>query len=125
MSRVKWKGPYVTNNLLKKITNSFLENKNEIKTVSRDSVILPKFIGLNLRVYNGKTFDFYKVEFEYNEDILNDIKKMSKRRYYPQKKYWGVSLKCESEIFSLWFTNCEDGWSKFTPRNSNRPSISS
>nr|YP_316610.1 ribosomal protein S19 [Thalassiosira pseudonana]AAZ99417.1 ribosomal protein S19 [Thalassiosira pseudonana]QWM92937.1 ribosomal protein S19 [Thalassiosira pseudonana] len=86
MSRVKWKGPYVTNNLLKKITNSFLENKNEIKTVSRDSVILPKFIGLNLRVYNGKTFMVVKIADEMVNYKLGEFVTTRKQFSYKKKK---------------------------------------
>lgn len=46
MKRVKWKGPYY--NLIQKLnTKNFL--------ISRNSEILPKFIGLNFQVHNGKT----------------------------------------------------------------------
>jgi len=46
---------YVNNYLLKKLNNSVV-NKNELKTFSRSSIILPKFVGLTVFVYNGKIF---------------------------------------------------------------------
>lgn len=61
MNRVKWKGPYITNNLLKKIKNSILKTKVNIKTVSKNSVILPKLVGFTVQVYNGKVFVNIKV----------------------------------------------------------------
>ena len=50
MNRSKWKGFYLNKNLIYK------ELKNEIKTTSRNSEIIPKFIGQTFHVYNGKTF---------------------------------------------------------------------
>lgn len=61
MKRVKWKGPYIKNNLLKKIKNSELLLKNTVQTISKNSTILPKFIGFTLKIYNGKTFTFIKI----------------------------------------------------------------
>ena len=61
MSRVKWKGPYIKNKLLDNIKNSILIYKNDIKTTSKNSVILPKFVGLTIQVYNGKTFIAIKI----------------------------------------------------------------
>lgn len=46
MSRSKWKGPYINSNFLKK--------KSLI--MSRDSEIVPKFIGLTFTIHNGKTY---------------------------------------------------------------------
>jgi len=48
MNRVNWKGPYVNNNLLKKIKNSGLASRDKIRTMSKSSTILPKFVGLTL-----------------------------------------------------------------------------
>lgn len=52
MSRSKWKSPFVSNKLLKKITKS----KIEIKTKSRNSTILPSFLGKSIKIHNGKIF---------------------------------------------------------------------
>lgn len=61
MSRVKWKGPYVKNKLLNSIKNPLSIYKSDIKTTYKNSVILPKFIGLTIQVYNGKTFIAVKI----------------------------------------------------------------
>ena len=54
MSRAKWKGPYINNNLLK----SFYTDKNQfdIYTASRSSTIVPNFVGKTFWVHNGKNF---------------------------------------------------------------------
>ncbi|WGH26646.1 MAG: 30S ribosomal protein S19 [Candidatus Shikimatogenerans bostrichidophilus] len=58
MPRSLKKGPYVNYKLLKKIrkNNLNLKNKNNIKTWSRSSVIIPEFIGNTILVHNGKQF---------------------------------------------------------------------
>jgi small subunit ribosomal protein S19 len=61
MNRVKWKGPYINNKLLKKIENTIYSSKNVIKTTSKNSIIVPKFIGLTFQIYNGKTFVTIKI----------------------------------------------------------------
>jgi len=67
MSRAKWKGPYVSNELLVKI-NSTKDNKypGEIFTKSRSSTIVPNFVGIFLHIHNGKSFSKIKV----NEDMI-------------------------------------------------------
>lgn len=64
MNRVKWKGPYINNNLLKKVKSSKLIPKSTIKTITKNSIILPSFIELSFRVYNGKTFTIVKITDE-------------------------------------------------------------
>ena len=61
MNRVKWKGPYVQTDLLKKIKKTEQLSKSTVKTVPKNSTILPKFVGFTLKVYNGKTFIFIKI----------------------------------------------------------------
>jgi len=78
MNRVRWKGPYVKYNLLKKINNFKLNSKINIKTISRDSIILPKFVGLTLRVYNGKTFA--------NLKIIEEMIGYKKGEFVPKRK---------------------------------------
>lgn len=67
MNRVKWKGPHINQKLLKKVNSTFCSSKNIIKTTSKNSIIVPKFIGLKLQVYNGKTFITLKI----NEEMLH------------------------------------------------------
>jgi small subunit ribosomal protein S19 len=86
MSRVKWKGPYVESKLLKKIQNATVVSKNDIKTISRSSVILPKFIGLNIRVHNGKTFVIVKIVDEMVGYKLGEFVLTRKQFSFKKKK---------------------------------------
>lgn len=59
MSRSKWKGPYIKEDLLKKVFSK--KTKNYVLTKSRSSVIVPGFVGMDFKVYNGKVFYPLKV----------------------------------------------------------------
>jgi len=63
MSRAKWKGPYISSNTgITQTSQKFKEQiKNPIKTADRTSKIIPKFVGLTFKIYNGKTFLNLKV----------------------------------------------------------------
>ena len=82
MSRVKWKGPYTTNNLLKDMKNSI--SVFNVKTVSKNSVILPKFVGFTLQAYNGKTFIDIKIVNEMIGHKLGEF--VPTRKYFSYKK---------------------------------------
>ncbi|GIW63993.1 MAG: 30S ribosomal protein S19 [Patescibacteria group bacterium] len=57
MTRSLKKGPYVDQNLLKKILKQKEEGKNTvIKTWARASMIAPEFVGHRIAVHNGKRF---------------------------------------------------------------------
>lgn len=57
MTRSAWKPPFVDGFLLKKVEAAFeANNSRPIKTMSRRSTILPKFVGLTFEVYNGKKY---------------------------------------------------------------------
>jgi small subunit ribosomal protein S19 len=86
MNRVKWKGPYIEDNLLRKVKNSKLVFKNNIKTISKNSIILPKFIGFTLRVYNGKAFIIVKVIDEMVGHKLGEFVSTRKQFSYKKKK---------------------------------------
>ena len=54
MNRSKWKGPYIDSNIIKNIK---LLNKKKISPIiSRNSSVIPKFVGITFKVHNGKTF---------------------------------------------------------------------
>lgn len=56
-SRSVWKGPFVQPKLLKKIEFCLSNNITQpIRTWSRNSTILPNFVGLSFLVHNGKIF---------------------------------------------------------------------
>lgn len=56
MARSLKKGPYVNENILKKLTNLKPGDRTIIKTWSRSSVITPEMIGFTFGVHNGKDF---------------------------------------------------------------------
>ena len=57
MARSVWKGPFVHPSLLKKI-DRIKEGgeKKPIKTWSRNSTIIPEFVGHSFLIHNGKSF---------------------------------------------------------------------
>ncbi|MGX7577209.1 30S ribosomal protein S19 [Candidatus Vidania fulgoroideorum] len=59
--------PFCNIKLLKKINNFYLGKINIIKTWSRNSTILPKFIGLTIYVYNGQKH----IPIMIKEDMVN------------------------------------------------------
>ena len=57
MTRSIWKGPFVHPSLLKKVDKlKDTTNKKPIKTWSRNSTIIPDFVGHSFLIHNGKTF---------------------------------------------------------------------
>ena len=62
MSRSSWKGPFVNCQLNNLCQNSELH----LKTKSRNSSIVPEFVGKTFQVHNGKKF----VKIFVNEDMI-------------------------------------------------------
>ena len=57
MPRSVWKGPFVDGYLLAKAEKAAGSGRREqIKTWSRRSTIMPQFVGLTFQVHNGKQF---------------------------------------------------------------------
>ena len=57
MSRGIWKGPFVHPALLKKVDKlKSGDRKKPIKTWSRNSTIIPEFVGHSFLIHNGKSF---------------------------------------------------------------------
>jgi len=55
INRAKWKGPYVQYNYLN--LQQVDDNKKKPKfLMSKNSEILPKFVGLDFKIYNGKKY---------------------------------------------------------------------
>lgn len=64
MTRSRWKGPFVDAYLLKKVKEKEHNKGDAIKTWSRRSVIIPKFVGYTFRVHNGFRFNMLKIKEE-------------------------------------------------------------
>lgn len=86
MNRVKWKGPYIEKSLLEKIKNAKLISTVSIKTMSKNSVILPSFTELTFRVYNGKTFAVVKIVDEMVGHKLGEFVPTKKQFSYKKTK---------------------------------------
>lgn len=57
MARSIWKGPFVHPSLIKKVEKQKeSDSKRPIKTWSRNSTIIPEFIGQKFEIHNGKKF---------------------------------------------------------------------
>jgi len=57
MTRGVWKGPFVHPSLLKKVDRlKDQSRKSPIKTWSRNSTIIPEFVGHSFLIHNGKNF---------------------------------------------------------------------
>ena len=57
MSRAVWKGPFVDPSLIKKVEKSKNDpNRKPIKTWSRNSTIIPEFVGHSFLIHNGRSF---------------------------------------------------------------------
>ncbi|WP_458659085.1 30S ribosomal protein S19 [Candidatus Vidania fulgoroideorum] len=61
-----FKYPFCSYKLLKKVNNYLLGKIKLIKTWSRGSIILPRFIGLTFHVHNGKKH----IPVDINEDMI-------------------------------------------------------
>ena len=57
MTRGVWKGPFVHPSLLKKVDRlKGQTGRKPIKTWSRNSTVIPEFVGHSFLIHNGKTF---------------------------------------------------------------------
>ena len=57
MTRGIWKGPFVHPSLLKKVDKlKTWDKRKPIKTWSRNSTIIPEFVGHSFLIHNGKNF---------------------------------------------------------------------
>lgn len=87
MSRSKWKGPYVKKTLLTRIVKTTIaEHPTEFKTTSRNSVILPKFVGSAFLIHNGKTFTRIRIVNEMVGHKLGEFSPTRKRFSFKKKK---------------------------------------
>lgn len=66
MSRSIKKGPYVDENLMKKVASGMGEKGKPIQTWARGSQISPDFVGKYFKVHNGRTF----IEVFVTEDMV-------------------------------------------------------
>lgn len=97
MSRSKWKSPFLNLNLLKKLKN----NKKEIFTHARNSVILKDFVGLTFHIYQGCKYNKILItnnmvghklgEFSFTRKVGN-IHKVINKKNKKKNKIWDMLL---------------------------------
>ena len=84
------------NSLITKFFKEEFAHKNEIKTISRQSVIIPKFIGYTVQIHNGKTFSKLKITEDMVGHKLGEFAPTRKRFNFKKKKirYWICTQNC-------------------------------
>lgn len=65
MTRPKWKGPYINEKKINEIKN-LKKTYNFLIIMPRDTEILPKFVGLNVKIYNGRKY----INFTVNKEMI-------------------------------------------------------
>lgn len=90
MSRSSKKGPYIDENLLKKISKAKPDGKTVIKTWARSSQISPDMVGFVFGVHNGKNF----IEVRVSEDMVGH----RLGEFAPTRKFLRHGGKIQKEI---------------------------
>lgn len=88
MSRAKWKNPFINIKLLSHLKNieSVEKKNNEIFTKSRNSIIIPQFVGKIFNIYNGKIFSKLQISEEMIGHKLGEFSPTRKKFSYKKKK---------------------------------------
>ena len=90
MSRSSKKGPYIDENLSKKISKIKPDGKTVIKTWARSSQISPDMVGFVFGVHNGKSF----IEVRVSEDMVGH----RLGEFAPTRKFLRHGGKIQKEI---------------------------
>lgn len=86
MSRVKWKGPFISNKLLFECKKAKFLKKHEIYTKSRSSTIIPFLVNLTINVHNGKNFSKIKITEQMIGHKLGEFSPTRKKFSFKRKK---------------------------------------
>ncbi len=86
MSRAKWKGPFITNDLLLMCKKAKFLKKYEIYTKLRNSTIIPFLVDLTINVYNGKNFSKIKITEKMIGHKLGEFAPTRKKFSFKKKK---------------------------------------
>lgn len=84
MSRSKWKGPYIDTNSLKNLQN--LEKAYIRTIITRDSMIVPRFLEKTFEIYNGEKFVEVLVTEEMIGHKFGEFASTRKRFEFKKKK---------------------------------------
>lgn len=83
MSRSKWKGPYIQTTLIKQSNTNQTSQKY---IASRNSEIVPKFLGLTFNVHNGKSYSEITVVDEMIGHKFGEFIFTRSKFYFKKKK---------------------------------------
>lgn len=86
MTRSKWKGPFVSENLLKSCELNSINKSKEIFTFERSTVIVPKLLGLTLNIHNGKSFSKLLIKETMLGKKLGEFSPTRKKFTFKKKK---------------------------------------
>lgn len=90
MSRSLYKGPYVDEKLLKKVSGKKPQEAGVIKTWARDSLISPEMVGFTFGVHNGRDH----VEVLVAEEMVGH----RLGEFSPTKKFYRHGGKMQKEL---------------------------
>lgn len=79
MSRSKWKGPFLT-------TRALQDPAKKINIATRNSDIVPNFVGLSFNIHNGKTFTKLMVTNEMIGHKFGEFTPTRKKFIFKKKK---------------------------------------
>lgn len=87
MTRSRWKGPFVSKNLLNQCKLTSPDSKfKEVFTFERSAVIVPKLLGLTINVHNGKGFTKLLIKESMIGKKLGEFSPTRKRFTFKKKK---------------------------------------
>lgn len=86
MTRSKWKGPFVSENLLKSCELNSTNKFKEMFTFERSTVIVPKLLGLTINIHNGKSFSKLLVKETMLGKKLGEFSPTRKKFTFKKKK---------------------------------------
>ena len=81
MTKKKWKGPFIDKNIIKNLNKKKLHPK-----ISRNSIIIPKFLGLKFNIHSGKNFLEIQVSKEMVGHKFGEFSPTRKKFSFKKKK---------------------------------------
>lgn len=80
MSRSKWKGPFINS----KIKKNLNQNNNVIEA-TRNSKIIPKFVGQTFKIHDGKNYSKITIIKEMLEHRFGEFVFTRKKNFFKKK----------------------------------------
>nr|YP_009647146.1 ribosomal protein S19 [Chloropicon maureeniae]QBX98824.1 ribosomal protein S19 [Chloropicon maureeniae] len=84
MTRSLWKGPFLDSGLIRTILRTDPKGKVP-KIYSRRSVILPQFVGMEVEIYNGRSFQSVLITEKMIGHTFGEFA-LTRKPFVPKKK---------------------------------------